>query len=153
MGLLDGFVANIRNDVAKALTVDRAEIEAVVTQTRVHANEISASGVTNAKQRVTRASFGSYEGADVVVTAHSKAATITAQTIEQVKEALKTFAKDLEASLETTENADTTSKTYLERMGAITPGDAGESTQQQAENETGFELNDQKAPTTEEGSN
>lgn len=147
--LFDDFITNVRT-VADQLVVDEAEVRAVVTKTRGHATKIDAKGVEGAKQKVTPAAFGSYAGADVVVSAHTKAATITAETIAKVKEALETFATDLETALETTGNADLSSKSYLEKLGGITPGDAGESTNQQAENETGFDLNDQK-PSTDEG--
>lgn len=149
------FFGDIIDAVTDALTVDADEINDVINKTSAQAVELVDDNFKKARQLVTPAAFGSYSGAQVVVSAHESAHTITEQTIADVQKSLQDFAAGLRAALAETQNVDQSSKNRLDSavlgaMSQIDAGDAGQGTHDRAENETQFDLNDQPS-TTDEG--
>lgn len=148
-----GFDAAVKAAIDDVLTVDAVEVQGVIDTTISRSEDLNTEAFNTVKERVRPSVFGGYEGAQVVVNAHANAHTITHDTIIEVKAALADFAKQLGESLKDLGNAEDQSKAMLDRLAGITPGDAGNSTHEATEQQTGFDINGTPTDeTTDEGS-
>lgn len=143
-------MALIPTEVAADTNISRVDLEKVIEATTRAIGTVKADSKAflMANEAVTPASFGGHEGAQVVVTAHTKAHGKAIQTLEKVTESLNLFSTELAAVLKTVDNLEDATEGSFRRIADVSEAAVtGTSTAPVPRGD--FALNDQQAPADE----
>lgn len=122
------------------------DINAVITATNQALTTVKTErkAFDKATEDVTAASFGGYQGATVVVEAHTQAHGAATATLDQVTSTLELFAIELGKVLATTNAADELSESGFRRITEVSQQAADGTTTPASTN--GWTLNNENVP-------
>jgi hypothetical protein len=127
-------------------SINRHDVELVIRQTNAALRLIEQQNkkFKGANDEVKPASFASYPGATVVVTAHTNAHTEATATLTHVTGTLTTFADNLQAVLDDVDEMEELTSTAFNRIVAVS--EAAVSGTSTTPGDGPFVMNDQDVP-------
>lgn len=138
-------MALIPTDVAAGTNISSVDVKDVIlaTEKAIQTVKTERAAFTKANEAVTPGSFGGYDGARVVVTAHTKAHGKATETLDRVTSTLTLFSTELAAVLKTVDNLEDATESSFRKIADVSEAAvAGTTTTPGGD----FALNDQQAP-------